>query len=126
VALLSARREGNEWKGIRSDGDDAFKLAIEYVKQETIEPLQGAGRYVVYGVAGSLAISIGVVLLLVAVLRILQTETGAFHGNLSWIPYLIVAVLGLAVIGLAAWRVTAGPAARRRPAGSSGPGEGAK
>ena len=32
-------------------------------------------------------------MLLVALLRLLQEETGAFDGNLSWIPYLIVTVV---------------------------------
>jgi predicted cobalt transporter CbtA len=83
------------------------------VKQDTVEPLKGLGRFVLFGVAGSVAIAIGTVLLLVGVLRVLQTETSAFHGNLSWLPYVIVTALGLAIVGLAAWRIFAGPAARR-------------
>ena len=40
---------------------------------------------------------LGVVLLLLALLRLLQTETGTtFAGNLSWIPYLIVTVVAVA------------------------------
>jgi hypothetical protein len=74
------------------------------------------GRFVLFGVVGSVAIALGTGTLLLAVLRVLQTETGAFHGNLSWLPYLIVAALALAVVGLAAWRITAGPAERRIPA----------
>ena len=48
------------------------------------------------GLAGSLALVVGVVLLLLSMLRALQTETGAaFAGSRSWIPYLIVvAALG--------------------------------
>ncbi len=88
---------------------------MAYVKQETVEPLKGFGRFVLFGVAGSVAIAAGTVLLLLAALRILQTETGTFHGNLSWVPYVIVTVLGLLVIALAAWRIVAGPAARRTP-----------
>ena len=38
---------------------------------------------------GSLALTVGAVLLLLAGLRALQTETGtSFTGNLSWLPYL--------------------------------------
>jgi hypothetical protein len=52
-------------------------------------------------------------------LRLLQTETGGtFNGNLSWLPYVIVTVVALMVIGLTAWRVTKGPAARRLPPGT--------
>ena len=76
-------------------------LVKAYVRQELLGPLQGAGRWVSMGVAGSMALMVGVVLLLLSLLRALQTETGtAFDGNLSWIPYLIAVAALLAVIGL--------------------------
>lgn len=76
-------------------------LVKAYLRQELLGPLQGAGRWVSMGVAGSLALVVGVVLLLLSLLRALQTETGtAFDGNLSWIPYLIAVAALLAVIGL--------------------------
>ena len=106
----------------KSGGDarrDAIALVIAYVKQETLDPLKQLGRFVLFGVTGSLAIAVGTVLLLVAALRVLQTETGAFHGNLSFVPYLIVAFLAMAVMGLAGWRIVSGPAARRIPAKKS-------
>lgn len=114
----SARRGGK--KGVRDSGNDAVHLVIDYVKQETLDPLKGLGRFLSFGIVGSLAIAIGTILLLTAVLRVLQTETGAFHGNLSWVPYLIVLALAAAVIGLAAWRITAGPARRRLPESKGG------
>ena len=104
---------------MRDTGAQAFELAVAYIRQETVEPVRGLGRFMVFGIAGSLAIALGSVFLLVAVLRLLQTETGAFHGNLSWIPYLIVIVLAAGIIALSAWRITAGPAQRRRPAQST-------
>jgi hypothetical protein len=97
-------------------GADAFQLTVQYVKQETLQPLQGLLRYVAFGVLGSLALALGVSLLLLAALRILQTETGAFHGNLSWLPYVIVSALAAVIMVLAAWRITHGAAARRGPA----------
>ncbi len=101
---------------LRESGGDAVQLVIDYLKQEAAAPLQGVGRYFALGVAGSIAMSLGVVLLLLALLRFLQTETEtAFAGNLSWIPYLIVTVVAVAIAALCIWRVTKGPAARRRP-----------
>src|ERR1700735_5220261 len=97
--------------GIRRSGDDAFKLTLDYLKQEALDPLKGLGRFLLWGLAGSFAIAIGLLLILVGILRDLQAETGtALTGNWSWVPYFAVAVLGLGVAGIAAWRITAGPA----------------
>ena len=102
--------------GVRQSGSEAIQLVVEYVKQETLTPLKGLGRYLVFGIAGSLALCAGLVLLLVALLRVLQTETGStFRGHLSWLPYVIVCGAAVLMMGLAAWRITKGPAARRRP-----------
>ena len=80
---------------------EAVDLVRAYLRQELLGPLQGAGRWVSMGLAGSVALVVGVVLLLMSLLRALQTETGAvFAGSLSWIPYLIAVVALLAVIAM--------------------------
>ena len=130
MALLKkGTTEPSGGKGVRQTGTDAVQLTIDYLKQETIEPLKGLGNFVLFGVAGSLLLSIGLVLLLIALLRGLQTETGTtFAGNLSWVPYLIVTAVAIILIGLSAWRISKGYAARRRiptaakaPADEKGP-----
>ena len=70
-----------------------------YAQQETIDPIKGLARYLLFGVIGSIVLGIGVILLTVALLRVLQTETGdAFDGNWSWVPYVIALVaLGLVI-----------------------------
>lgn len=79
---------------------DFFELVKAYAKQETVEPLRGAGRWVGFGVAGSLLLMLGSISLTLAMLRVLQEETGSsLTGNLSWVPYL--ATLGAAVVILA-------------------------
>jgi hypothetical protein len=106
----------NKKGGLRRSGDDAFQITIDYVKQETLEPLKGLGKFLAWGVAGSVILALGVLLLLLGALRVLQTETGtALSGDWSWVPYLVVTALGLGVIGLAAWRILAGPATRKLP-----------
>ena len=37
-------------------------------------------------------------------------------GDWSWVPYAVVVVLGIGIIGLAAWRITAGPGQEKLPA----------
>jgi hypothetical protein len=81
---------------------ELWALVQAYVKQETLEPVKGIGRYVAFGAAGSLLIGSGAILLLVALLRVLQNETGTtFEGNWTFAPYLITLVAAAVVIGLA-------------------------
>jgi hypothetical protein len=90
---------------------ELWDLVRAYVKQETVKPVKGLGRYVGFGAAGSLALSVGLVLLLLAGLRALQAETGdALDGQLSWAPYLIT----LAGAGLVILLVTRGMTKRKR------------
>ena len=100
---------------------DIATLSIDYIKQETKEPLQGLGRYVGVGAAGGLLIGFGSVLLTLALLRGIQAglaynhlkhtaegvvgvDNGPLSGKLSFLPYFLTAVvclLGLAVIAMA-------------------------
>jgi hypothetical protein len=112
-----APRSDNGSHGLRHAGDDAFQLTVDYLKQETIAPLRGLGRFLYMGIAGSFCLAFGILLILLGVLRLLQTETGtALTGDWSWVPYAAVVVLGVAVIGVAAWRITAGPGQQKLPA----------
>lgn len=95
----------------RSDGDKAlpalvselWALILRYAKQETLDPLKALGRYLAAGVAGSIALGIGLVLLTLALLRALQQETAPhFAGNWSWVPYLIVVAVAGIFAGLLA------------------------
>jgi hypothetical protein len=95
--------------GLRATGGEAVHLVVDYIRQETLDPVKGLGRYVLFGVAGSVALSIGLVILAIGFLRLLQGETGdAFAGNLSWIPYLICAVAVVSVAALAVWAIGRG------------------
>jgi hypothetical protein len=83
---------------------ELWALTKDYARQETVDPLKGVGRYLGYGAAGALLGGLGVILLMLAGLRALQTETGdALDGSLSWLPYIIVLVVAS---GLVAWAVT--------------------
>jgi len=102
--------------GLRHAGDDAFQLTVDYLKQEVVDPLRGLGRFLYMGIAGSFFLAFGLLLVLLGILRLLQTETGtALTGDWSWVPYAVVVVLGIAVIGVAALRIQAGPGQRKLP-----------
>jgi hypothetical protein len=98
---------------VTAGGRDFIDLVVAYAKQETLGPLKGLSRFVAFGLAGSVALSIGGFLLLLALLRALQTETGStFGGNLSWLPYLITAAAAIAVLALSVWRISKTPPVR--------------
>ena len=96
----------NDAKSIPQVATELWELTVAYAKQETVDPLRGLGRYLGYGVGGSLLFGFGSVLLLVSLLRALQTETGStFTGNLSWVPYVLVVLAAALLVGLVLWRV---------------------
>jgi uncharacterized membrane protein YidH (DUF202 family) len=102
-----ADRNGD--KSLPTQIGELWRLVLAYFRQETVEPVRSLGRFVGYGVAGSLLLGIGVGLLLLAVLRFFQTETGStFHGHLSWLPYLIMLVVAFVLAGaaMAGWSMT--------------------
>jgi hypothetical protein len=110
-------RFGQSSKGgrVRQSGTDALQLVLDYIKQETLTPLKGLGRYLLFGILGSITLCAGLILLLVAFLRALQEQTGGFFGGtLTWAPYVIVAGAAILLMAFAAWRVARGQAARRR------------
>jgi len=98
---------------LQRDFDELRAIAIRYLKEETIKPIKDLGRFIAWGSLGSIFVGFGSVLLLFASLRYLQWQFPVLDGSLSWLPYLIVAVLALVVIGLTAWRIVSGTAKRR-------------
>jgi hypothetical protein len=78
---------------------DVVELLKTYAKQETIGPIKNAGRFLGFGVAGAMALGVGGIIVLLGVLRLVQTEVGrTARGSLSWLAYLIVlAVCGLGI-----------------------------
>jgi hypothetical protein len=93
---------------VKGDITEIVDLVKGYAKQETIDPLRNVGRYLGYGLGGGLLMSLGFVLLLISLLRVLQTETDVFDGNWSFVPYVIVVVVGAAIAGLFASRISKG------------------
>lgn len=81
-------------------------LVVAYARQETVDPLKTLGRYLGFGITGALLIGLGWVFALLALLRGLQ-RIQFFNdlqqgdgGTWSWLPYLVVAVVGAAVAGV--------------------------
>lgn len=106
---MSPPSSGLPWKkqsephGVGAQVSDLKDLVVGYAKQETVDPLKTLGRYLGYGLAGSIAIGGGLILLLLALLRGLQELTVFNDPSLtgdsiwSWTPYAITAAVGLVI-----------------------------
>jgi hypothetical protein len=89
---------GDDEKGMADVVGDLWVLLRDYARQETVDPLRNLQRFAAWGTVGSLVVGIGVTILVIGVLRLVQTETGtALTGTLSWVPY--VGALALSALG---------------------------
>ena len=89
--------------------DAVIDALTSYVKGQLVRPLSGAGRWLLFGIVGGLLVGAGVVFMLLGVLRSLQTELSGMSGvnsRLSWLPYLIVLVIGVGVLIVTLQRIS--------------------
>lgn len=100
-------RASSKVKSAGNEARELVDLVVAYAKQETVDPLKGLVKRVIFGVIGAILLGAGVVFLALAILRVLQTEIDTFDGNLSWVPYFILTVV-LLVFGLITF-AAAGP-----------------
>ena len=80
----------------KNANDDVVTLIQSYLRQELVEPLRTVGRFLAYGIVGSLLIGSGLVLLAVGTLRGIQA-TEVIEKCWSWLPYLHSAAALVAV-----------------------------
>lgn len=85
---------------------DVVDLVKTYAKQETVGPIKGAAKFLAFGAAGAVALGIGGILVLLGLLRLVQTELDrTARGSLSWLAYVIVLVVAGLAIALAVSRI---------------------
>jgi hypothetical protein len=105
-------------KNRTSVGDIAqtVQMVKDYARQETIDPLRTAGRWIGFGILGSLMIGVATAFLTLGLLRLVQTEwPGTFGGRwTSLVPYLFGLLLCLVVAGLALKRVNKQPLTKEK------------
>ena len=92
------------------DVEELRDTALRYVKEETIDPVKALGTYAAFGCLGSFLIGLGGILCLVGALRGLAH---VFHGTVSWIPYFLLVIVGIAFVVLTIRAIQSGPARRR-------------
>ena len=102
---LVPQRPVDEVEGPETVGG-VVELVKAYATQETLGPLKGAGRWLAMGTIGAALLGLGLSLVLLGILRLLQTEwTRSASGSLSWLAYLIVLVICLGLAALAISRI---------------------
>lgn len=101
---MKLKRSTNEPQKKRSRPasiDAVIDALTSYVKGQLLRPLSGAGRWLLFGIVGGVLVGAGVVFMLLGLLRLLQTELSGIStadSRLSWLPYLIVLVIGVGVL----------------------------
>ena len=91
----------DQHRGLRADVEALIVTLRSYVKQETVGPLQGLGRYVLFGLAGSVCFAVAAIFLTLAAIRSLQELTTTFEGRWSFVPHLAGIVVALIFFALA-------------------------
>lgn len=93
------------------DPVETYELVRDYAKQETVGPLKGAGRWLAFGLLAAFFMSVGIVILLLAVLRL--TQDLILHvwwpeqaDGLSFLPYVVTLLVGLVTSGVVWSRVS--------------------
>ena len=77
---------------------EMYDLLRDYVKQETLDPIRGAGRWMAWAALGAIALILGVTFLMVGLLRLVQAELFAANDGKTWVPYLIVVVVSFVLV----------------------------
>ena len=77
-----------------------------YAKQETLDPLKGAGRWLGWGAAAAFTMGLGLMIVLLGVLRVVQTEVDRLAtGSLSWGAYGVTLIVTLALLAVTLLRI---------------------
>jgi hypothetical protein len=85
---------------------ELIEFVRSYVKQETVDPLRGVGRWIAFGAAGAACLGLGLVIVLLGVLRLVAEEwPRAATGSWSWVAYLITLLLAVALLVVTLLRI---------------------
>jgi len=84
---------------------ERYEMVRDYVKQETLDPLRGVGRWLAWGIVGAIALLFGAVVGLIGLLRLLQAEVFDQPNGFTWVPYMIIAGVAVVMIFISLTRI---------------------
>lgn len=94
----------------QTSGDRVGELIEDvkaYARQETVDPIRGAARWVAAGTAGAMFLGLSVVFLSMGVLRLTQSVAGdTLDGSWSFVPYVVTVVVLAVVVAFTFSRVS--------------------
>ena len=105
LGRLRSSTTSNAQKGAATQIAELKTLVIGYAKQETVDPLKTLGRYVGFGLAGSILIGAGLSMLLLALLRGLQAIPTLQDPTWDWVPYMVAGLVGLMLVAGFMWKL---------------------
>jgi hypothetical protein len=86
---------------------DVVDTVKAYARQETIEPLKGAARWVAVGSLGALSLGLALIFVTLAVLRLSQDLGGTvLDGSWSFVHYFITLVVLSVLVGITFSRIS--------------------
>ena len=89
--MLKRSKTAEKASSPKKTAEELKDLLVGYARQEILTPLTKLGRTLKLGFLGALSIGVGFIFLVIAGLRLLQTEaSGVFDGNMSALPYVVV------------------------------------
>ncbi len=99
---------------------ELWELLKAYAQQETIGPLKNLGRQIGFGVLGTVLFSLGYFLIVLGVMRLLQTQTTFFRDH-NYLTYLVAVVLLLGACTFAGMKAKGSGSDASRSAGKPAP-----
>lgn len=112
--MAKGRSEPDGDRSPKESATEVWGLVRDYAKQETVDPLKGLVSYLKWGLVGVVLVAIGLVELIVALLRAVQTEAGGvLDGRWSFVPYVITLIVAGAVVYLSVKAISKGSGATR-------------
>ncbi len=117
TSTATAPRPPRERKKSQSEQiAETVQLVKDYARQETLDPVKTAGKWIGFGLIGAMLIGFGTAFLTLGLLRLVQTEWPAtFDGRWTrMLPYLFALVLCVVVAVAAYLRINKKPLTKEK------------
>lgn len=90
-----------------NQASDLVDTVKQYAKQETIDPIRGAGRWLAYGALASICLGLALIVATLGFLRLSQFLGGrAMSGSWSFVHYLVALAVDGALVALTISRIS--------------------